>query len=236
MPDVPPLNEPGRGRISEGPTASLAERTLEFVFSELANWRDDPDRNSEQGEERLNSQLCKYLNVAASSRFPMVLFSHEEKQTGTRRVDISAVPKSALFVGQTYHSIYDPFLVFEGKRLPTPSADREREYVTGGPKKSGGIQRFKLALHGAQQISAAIIGYVQAETFSEWVSRINQWIGAEVASKETSGEDWSLAEQLSELKEDAGRRVAASSSVHTRSDWAISPEIRLRHFWVAMTE
>ena len=111
------LNGPGRGRISEGPTTSLVDRTLEFVHSELAVWRDDSDRTPEEAEERLNAQLCKYLNVAASDRFPMVLFSHEEKQTGTRRVDIAAGLMAGMFVGKTYHSIYDAFLIFEGKRL-----------------------------------------------------------------------------------------------------------------------
>src|SRR5205807_4517122 len=103
-------------RISEGPTDALIERTLEFVRAELATWRDDSDRAREEAEERLNAQLCKYLNVAASHRFPMVLFSHEEKQTGTRRVDMSALPRSRGFIGQTHHTIYEPFLVFEGKR------------------------------------------------------------------------------------------------------------------------
>jgi hypothetical protein len=149
MIDPFPTNEPGRGRISEGPITGLLDRTVDFVRSELAGWRDDPDRAAEEAEERLNAQLCKYLNVAASHRFPMVKFSHEEKQTGARRVDMSALPSGGGFVGETYYSIYDPFLVFEGKRLPTPTPNREREYVTGGRDKSGGIQRFKLALHGA---------------------------------------------------------------------------------------
>ena len=65
------------------------------------------------------------------------------------------------FIGQTYHTIYDPFLVFEGKRLPAPVVSREREYVIGGAKKSGGIRRFKLGLHGAQQTTAAMVGYIQ---------------------------------------------------------------------------
>lgn len=228
------MNDPGRGRISRGPTASLVDRTLDFVSAELAIWRDDPERKAEEAEERLNAQLCKYLNVTASDRFPMVLFSHEEKQTGTRRVDISAVPKSGLFVGQMYHSIYDPFLVFEGKRLPPPSAAREREYVTGGANRSGGIQRFKLALHGAGQTTAAMIGYVQAETFGEWLSRINHWIATEAENSSVSGENWSLSEQLVDFREDPSLRIAGSCSMHARIGPAASLEIRLQHLWVVM--
>jgi hypothetical protein len=234
MADTFPLKTPSLGRITAGPTASLVSRTLEFVSSELPTWRDDPTRSTEEAEERLNAQLCKYLNVAASARFPMVHFGHEEKQTGIRRVDLAALPKYGVILGVTFHSIYDPFLVLEGKRLPAPSKSREREYVTGGSKKSGGIQRFKLSLHGAQQTTAAMIGYIQAESFVEWLTRINLWIGAEVASNETTGENWSLAEQLTDFKEDARLRVAVLSSKHARSDSAVSTEIRLRHFWVAM--
>ncbi len=58
--------------------------------------RDDPDRAPEEAEERLNAQLCKFLNVATGDRFPMVLFSHEEKQTGTRRVDLAANPRKGI--------------------------------------------------------------------------------------------------------------------------------------------
>jgi hypothetical protein len=229
-----PMSEPGRGEISEGPTDALIERTLEFVHTELAGWRDDPDRAPEEAEERLNAQLCKYLNVAASHRFPMVLFSHEEKQTATRRVDMSAIPISGGFIGQTYHTIYDPFLVFEGKRLPAPSHSREREYVTGGTKKSGGIQRFKLALHGAQQKTAAIIGYVQTGNLESWHSLINHWI-RELASDTTAvDEKWFVDEQLADLAADHALHIASASSLHRRNELAISPEIRIRHLWVVM--
>jgi hypothetical protein len=234
MADPLPLASSSRGRITEGPTTSLVERTLEFVSSELALWRDDPDRIPEDAEERLNAQLCKYLNVAASNRFPMVYFHHEEKQSGIRRVDISALPKEGTILSLTYHSIYDPFLVFEGKRLPAPSRDREREYVSGRAKRSGGIQRFKLALHGAKQRTAVIVGYVQSGNLREWLSTINGWIENEVENKDALEEDWSLAEQLLDFKEDLGLRVAVSSSAHTRDKSAISREIQLRHFWVAM--
>lgn len=55
-------------------------------------------------------------------------------------------------------------MVIECKRLPTPGGkDREREYVSGfhaNGSPTGGIQRFKLGLHGGQVHDAAMIGYV----------------------------------------------------------------------------
>jgi hypothetical protein len=228
------LSVPGRGRISEGPKDALTERTLDFVCAELTGWRDDPGRVTEEAEERLNAQLCKYLNVAARDRFPMVHFSHEEKQTGTRRVDLSALPISRGIIGRTYHTIYDPFLVLEGKRLPAPSHSREREYVTGGTEKSGGIQRFKLSLHGAQQNTAAIIGYVQSGSLEGWHLLINQWI-RDLASETTAGEEkWSVDEQLADLTADHALHIGSAWSLHSRSEIAISPEIRIRHLWVVI--
>jgi hypothetical protein len=229
------ISEPGRGRISEGPTSTLIERTLQFVRTELAGWRDDPDRSPEEAEERLNAQLCKYLNVAASRRFPMVHFHHEEKQTGTRRVDLSALPDAGGFIGETYHAIYDPFLVFEGKRLPAPVVSREREYVTGGADKSGGIQRFKLGLHGAQQPTAAMIGYIQKNDPKSWHSSINKWIGDLARDVSAIAEEWFVDEQLGDLTADDALRIATSSSLHRRTATAISRQIHIRHLWVVMS-
>jgi hypothetical protein len=230
-----PKKGPGRGRISKGPTDALVERTLEFVFAELARWRDDPDRLPEEVEERLNAQLCKYLNVAARNCFPMVHFSHEEKQTGTRRVDMSALPISRGIIGHTYYTIYDPFLVLEGKRLPAPPpSSREREYVTGGKEKSGGIQRFKLSLHGAQQNTAAIVGYIQKGELKSWHLLINRWI-QDLASDTTAVEEkWLVDEQLAEFVADHTLQIASAWSLHKRSGAAISAPIRIRHLWVVM--
>jgi hypothetical protein len=230
-----PLSEPSRGRISNGPEMTLVERTIEFVFSELAGWRDDPDREPEEAEERLNAQLCKYLNAVASERFPMVMFHHEEKQTGTRRVDVSALPKARGFIGQTFHTIYEPFLVFEGKRLPTPGANREREYVSGGVLKSGGIQRFKLGLHGARLNNAAMIGYVQTDVPEDWLLRINQWIEDLVDSNDSEDEVWSTGDRVLEFAQNPTLGVSSALSSHARNaSVSVSPQIRLRHLWVTM--
>lgn len=235
MTDTPPLNAPSYGRITEGPTDTLVSRTLEFVSSELPTWRDDPTRAEVEAEEDLNSQLCKYLNVAASERFPMVHFSHEERQTGIRRVDIAALPKHRIILGTTFLSIYDPFLVVEGKRLPAPNKSREREYVTGGSSRLGGIQRFKLALHGAKQTTVAMIGYVQSGTCSEWLTRINQWIIDEVEGEAGTQEKWKSEEILDHFKEEPSLRVAESASIHSRTASAVSPAVNIRHLWVAMS-
>ena len=232
-----PEGNPARGKITNGLAAgTLVERTIEFVLTELPSWRDAPNRPVEETEERLNAQLCKHLEVTARHSLRMVFFHHEEKQTGKRRVDFSASPTEGRFVGATFHTIYNPFLVFEGKRLPPPKngSGREREYVTGGEATSGGIQRFKLGLHGAKHEIAVIIGYVQDDTPTTWASRINGWIRELEGALQSDGTKWSSIDRLSSFVEINGKRIATSISKHLRTGDVVSPNISIRHLWVQM--
>jgi len=236
MVEQSPRDEANRGQITSGlATNTLADKTLEFVRDELPNWRDDPTRPAEESEERLNAQLCKFLNVASRQNFPMVYFHHEEKQTRNRRIDFSALPSASQFIGSTFHSIYDPFIVFEGKRLPPPTRDREHEYVTGGESKSGGIQRFKLGLHGAKHEMAALIGYIQKDEMRSWLKLINNWIRDLKTMSDSTGEKWTADEQLANFIEDSVRHIAYSTSLHPRVGDVVSPNIRIRHLWVRMS-
>jgi hypothetical protein len=232
-----PEGNPARGKITNGLAAgTLIERTIEFVLAELPNWRDTPNRPAEESEERLNAQLCKHLEVAARHSLRMVFFHHEEKQTGTRRVDLSASPTEDRFVGATFHTIYDPFLVLEGKRLPPPKngSGREREYVTGGEAKSGGIQRFKLGLHGAKHEVAVIIGYIQESAPANWNEQINNWIRELEGALQPDGTKWSSIDRLSDFVENNRKRIATSLSKHLRCGEIISPNILIHHLWVQM--
>jgi hypothetical protein len=225
----------GQGQITSGlPKGGLVERTLTFVRCQLPRWRDDRERPHEEAEEKLNAQLCKFLSAKASHEFPMVQFHHEEKQTERRRVDMSAGPTEGTFVGSAYHSIYEPFLVFEGKRLPAPSNDREREYVTGGSLKTGGIQRFRLGLHGPKLQDAAIVGYLQQGNAQEWFRCINSWI-VDLAASTGTEEEWTRDDALGGLKVDKIERIAHCVSTHNRTGPATSPRIRLVHLWVEMS-
>lgn len=223
-----------QGRITHGPEAhALVERTLEFIRAELPRWRDRSDRHYESAEERLNAQLCKHLNAAARRNLPAVQFHHEEKQTAVRRVDVSAGLTEGGFIGTTYYSIDDPFIVIEGKRLPTPGGmAREREYVSGGEARTGGIQRFKLGLHGANVSIAGMVGYIQKGTSAQWRDRINSWIG-ELADSLPLDEKWTRMEELTVAQHDKSNRVMSLKSKHSRSSGR-DGIIELRHFWLEM--
>lgn len=222
------------GQITYGITLkTIVLETIAFVREQLPAWRDDPNRQKEQSENKLNLQLCKFLNTRARNDFPMVRFDHEEYQTGRRSVDLSASLAESKVIEATTYSIYDTILVLEGKRIPAPSPDREKEYVIGATsgKISGGIQRFKMRLHGAGQDLAAMIGYVQVRTPRYWQKKINEWI---IQLSSDSVEDdciWTETETLKSLTADIQKGIVSYCSMHNRIS---GNNIEIHHLWIVM--
>ncbi len=231
-----PKHGAGGGRITRGiHPNTLVEHTIQFVATQLPLWRDDETRPLVEAEELLNSQFCKFLEARARACFAMVLFHHEEHQGKRRRVDMSAGPSQEAVEAATYRmSIYDPFLVLEGKRIPAPAAAREREYVTGFAKRSGGIQRFKLALHGANHDTGVMIGYVQAKDSPSWWETINRWIGELAASGDDTTCEWNAEDQLQSLFDGGIKKASWCESRHTRPGAPKPGAIRLIHLWIMM--
>lgn len=224
------------GKITSGITPdTLALKTIDFVQEQLPFWRDNPNRPDEQSENKLNLHLCKFLDAKARNDLPIIRFDHEEYQFDRRSVDVSASPVTEITIGASLYTIYDPVIVFECKRLPPPSPDREKEYVTGGIKyTNGGIQRFKLGLHGADHDIAAMIGYLQKGSANCWHDKINKWIvelsGGIIADVCV----WDESEVLEKLEEDSSRGTANCRSTHNRSGSPKSNKILIRHLWIAM--
>ena len=126
-------------------------------------------------------------------------------------------------------------LVFECKRLPAPSPDREKEYLTGGKKnKTGGIQRFKLGLHGADHNIAAMIGYLQEGHASYWHDKINKWIAELINGTMADNCVWNISEMLEKREEDSSKGIAKYQSTHNRSGSVQSNKILIRHLWITM--
>ena len=86
---------------------TLVYGTLEFVRQQLSGWRDDLERPEEESEEKLNSNLCDYLNYRARHSYPMAVFHHEEFQTGRRRIDLSVKTEHAIIAGTRKFTKYD---------------------------------------------------------------------------------------------------------------------------------
>jgi hypothetical protein len=212
---------------------TLVDETLSFVRKELSGWRDDPERPEESAEEKLNLQLCKYLNVRARHDFPMAHFNHEEPQGPYRRIDLSVTPESVIVAGMRTHTKYDPYLVMEGKRLPAPTKNRQQEYVTGFKKITGGLQRFKMGLHDGELEIGAMIAYVQDDDVDAWLGTINGWIVALHDTDCTENCKWSSDEALEAYQKDDAEGIASSRSKISRMS-ASTPEIVIHHFWIGM--
>jgi len=224
------------GKITSGIAPSTLElKIINFVKEQLPLWRDDSNLPDEQSERKLNLHLYKFLDVKARNDFPSIRFGHEEPQLGRRSVDISASPVTEIIIGVSLYTIYDPVIVFECKRLPAPPNDREKEYVTGGIKHNkGGIQRFKLGLHGANYDIVSMIGYIQEGSVSDWHDKINNWI-VELSNDTTADICvWETSEMLEKLEVSSSKGVANCRSTHNRSGSVKSNKILIHHLWVTM--
>lgn len=219
-------NRVAMGSVTSGiPRGAFVDSIVEFVRGVLAEWRDDPLRPHADAEVPLNAQLCKYLNVRARHAFPMVAFNHEERQEAQRSVDLSvtyATPGA---------DIYEPILVIEGKRLPAPAKSREREYLTGQAKRSGGVQRFKLALHGAARTRGMIVAYLQGDTAASWLETLNGWIRELAREPRNEHDAWNDDDLLRDFAEHSDH-TARCDSDHARTS---GDRVRLHHAWVEMT-
>ncbi len=210
---------------------------VDFIAEELPRWRDHPDRPAAQAETTLTEHLCDHLNSAVyySTAWSHVQFRAEtmDETHGSRKIDLTVKPRATvIIIGGRRHSQFDALFPIECKRLPTPKGkDRdEREYVITKSGTTGGIQRFKLGYHGAAHTFAAMIAYVQEQSFSEWLYQVNWWIGSLAAEHNSV---WSDSDILQLLSDNATSGVSTFKSWHQRADGLEGCE--LRHLWIKMS-
>ncbi|CAA6829911.1 MAG: Unknown protein [uncultured Aureispira sp.] len=115
----------------------------------------------------------------------------------------------------------------EGKRLPMPNQSKKNilkeEYVKGtGNKRTGGIERYKLGLHGEPNRlkSNGIIAYIEKKIISEWQGIINQSIRTQYPN------DTDLIPVIGRINE------FSSSHEHEITKKAII----MHHFWIDITK
>lgn len=193
------------------PTAEIVIQFLEKVlpsFTPIIQQLPENERlKIGNSEPDWNGYLETFLNRRARAKEYSFFFKGEPKE-GTRKVDIGAM----------YAEIesYKPFFVIECKRLPTPpnSQRLKMEYVCG-KNTDGGIERFKLNLHGVNLPHNAMIAYIEKEDFSFWHEKINTWI------EEVGWENEFLTQPTI-------NKIAILNSKHKRQN----DEVELTHFWL----
>lgn len=226
---------PGVGSLAPGVHApgTLLLQIVEFIADNLPRWRDHPDRRPVHSERELTDQLSSYLNSVARRSLDLVQFLTEVPDSSHRGrfLDIAIKPSGApiIVTGRRY-TLFDVLLPIECKRLPTPQGRDEREYVIAGEASNfGGIQRFKLGVHGSAHALAVMIGYIQEGQAPQWLTRVNQWL-AEVGEADALWADERLAPVAMEAS-----AVHRLRSLHRRQPRG-SANIELRHLWIALTD
>jgi hypothetical protein len=163
---------------------------------------------------------------ARDEEFPAI-FSHEELQGKRHSVDIVACHYNKFF--ENYR---DAITVFECKRLTTDTGEKRiDEYVTGHGKKDGGIQRFKLELHGKEHEIVGMIGYVQTGTCPEWLKTINTCIDGLCGKPDENSLYWTKDERINTVEHDDKSGKYYGKSLHQRKT---RPNITIHHLWINM--
>lgn len=205
-------------------------RVIDFIYANLTSWRDDRTRNLVESEEKLTGQLHDFLQHN-SGQHENFYFRIEEQQKGRRKIDLAAKPTGSYIQANLYSSIYTPIIVFEAKRLPAPERSRDQEYVTGGAKISGGIQRFKLGEHGQGHYISGLIGYVQSKGIDYFHEKVNNLI-LEMSKSSSDSLLWNASECLEKVDDKMDVGLAKFVSHHLRN---YNGEICLYHIWIDMT-
>ena len=202
---------------------------MEFLRSHLPQFAEAIVCTDLQNENALNGRLSRFItNAAAGEDF----FAEREIIEDEMRGD-SPATDIGIFLKVQDRSIDPPLItVLEGKRLTNNlRSKRRKEYVFGHDEKCGkhvpcgGIERFKLSIHGRQcRNHAGMIGYIQTETPDYWRWKINSWISE--LSLRNEDPKWSIEEHLESVATTG--RISESTSVVYRK----TSELQLKHLWI----
>lgn len=219
------------------------EAFLRHVLPEIApkipGFRSDTGKR--RNERKLASDLSKWLNFEAHSKAFHFEPEDPENESATRTLDYGVYPSVYLKVGPRLLGATHRLYGIEAKRLRTRTSsiekvEREREYVVGewnlrtSPNKNlkGGIERFKEGLHGADLDRAGMIGFIQEEDASYWLSEVNHWIGELILHPLPSHRaPWENQDKLQSSMSEG--RVAEFRSKHARAELSV---LSMAHFWI----
>jgi hypothetical protein len=207
------------------------DAVLDVIEGGLAEFAGRKEFKSIKNEKGITNRLCKIL-----SGHKLLYFHHEgmqDEETGTSpSVDIEAVATIGTVFEARLYAREETLMAIEAKRLPTPPpTSREREYLVGSEKRCGGVERFKLGVHGKQSAAWTILGYVQQHDFKSWRDKINGWIDDLSKTGKPSG-FWDATEKLEMIAENV--TTMRGRSKHKRQHDDKNDEIEVAHLWVSL--
>ena len=205
---------------------------IEFIEIHFSQFREKVKGEITTSEKSLTDKLCKYFNRNAGN-YPFY-FHHENVENPASGIspqtDIGTLSDNEkLVIGDRSYGEFDSFFSIEAKRLPTPGQNREKEYVVGQDRPSGGIERFKKGIHGKNLRHAAIIGYIQEEDTNHWYLKINNWIEELITSAPNF---WKENDKLIKQEtESSGLDKFISKNFRSKDNF-----VNLFHFWVSLVD
>lgn len=159
--------------------------------------------NEDMISQLLAMEIQKVISQFSFPFFVQIQFV-DDKTLSKGKPDLFFFENSELGVESKY------LFFVEAKRLP--SKTYKTEYVIG-EKKNGGIERFKLGIHGKGKRNNGIIGYIQNENSAFWIKEINSWITN--LSKTTP--NWKSSEKLKRVGINNTNSIYCSSIVLRKS-------------------
>ena len=206
---------------------SIINKLIVFLEDTLLIFQKDNNGKVDASEEELNQKLSLILEVYSRKKEMVFIFHHEtnqkQKKGHNRKVDIG--------IFNLHGDLNNPIYTIEAKRLTTTfSKNREKEYVLGSiPEKiTGGIERFKHNLHGANLERSALVAYVQRKDNKHWFVKINNWINEQISLK-TKTLIWNTSDLLVNTCKFKDDRLAKSFSISRKVD---KSDITLNHYFV----
>ncbi len=199
---------------------------------------------SVKGENQINQAVCDFFNnlsdknkkikhITANDVYKMSL-THQTNDAGHATNDAGIKAIRVTNGISISHSL--PILRIEGKRLPTPSSKREKEYVQKGEvndagvyKSDGGIERFKMGVHSHELPEAIMLGYIQTENAAHWHTKVNEWIDEQIAKSSNSDLTWSTQDKLQHKI-----TLGVVEKYHSKHQRTNSTDIELYHYWLPL--
>jgi hypothetical protein len=172
-------------------------------------------------ENRISEFLSFYFNACLRqdpySGFPPFNFSKNPTQPNSdKETDIGVTVLSLSSKPVT-------IIEFEAKRFSETS--KYKEYVSG---VRGGLERFKRGEHASHLSVCGMFGYVQSRTSTEWIDKVNKWIGILSQANTDVDIDWANQdEKLSSIN--SFPKVEKLKSINKRKK-SLNPIILYHYF------
>ncbi len=223
----------GIGTFSGPPSSAHFFKIIETIRTALPHFASSVLNEGIEDEKGLNGRLARFINNIADHQ-NMPYSAQIESMEDETRGDSPAADIGIHLKVDDISTDPPKITVFEGKRLSANlDSRRRREYVIGHEKNGkhipcGGIERFKLSVHGGKFSRAGMIGYMQDGSPSQWLEKINGWVSE--LSLQHHSPNWSEEELL--VPAVTSGQVSKSESIVLRKN----DKIQLVHLWINLID